>query len=257
MPFIVSGHRTAPPASRHGAHFHSSQTTTGLSRSDTGKDAAATHRNGSHQIATCLTITTTPLPHGRNVGLWRYYTPAQIPNFIIAAPMLMIALSMIWTFVAFDWRRSATLGAICTKAPAQQSAAPSPQGSPPPTSTRGEEGGGRKGVIDGEDVPFTQRNVVLPHVVLLALMTAYTLLFAHVQIAARLFSFQPAIYWQMAHLFTPPPRSKDPAVCPSRSPHLAVRRLLSPAALRGGLVAYCLGSALIGSAAFMAFYPPA
>lgn len=74
----------------------------------------------------------------------------------------------------------------------------------------------------------------MPHFVLLFALLLYTLAVAHVQIMARLFSFQPVIYWSLAHFY------------------------ITGSQLFKKLIAgYCLLSTLVGTILYMNFYPPA
>lgn len=101
-----------------------------------------------------------------NVGFLRYWTVEQIPNFIIALPIIIISFLGIWMFFGNN--------PLCS-------------------SSSGSDGscGFRKFI----ESPTT------PHVFLLTFMFIYSLFNTHIQIITRLFSFQPIIYWVMAILY--------------------------------------------------------
>lgn len=47
---------------------------------------------------------------GRNVGFLRYYEVKQIPNFLMAAPMIILSASGIVFYSLYDPRRILSLG---------------------------------------------------------------------------------------------------------------------------------------------------
>lgn len=140
--------------------------------------------------------------HYWNVGFLKYYTLGQLPNFLIATPMILFTLTACWSYFRSDWKRSLTLGGLHEKHRA--------------------------------DPGFLHQDVLFPHFVLLLTLLIYTLCIVHVQIIARLFSFQPVIYWSLAHFYT-----------------VGTQRV------RSLIAGYCLLSALIGTILFMNNYPPA
>lgn len=83
-------------------------------------------------------------------------------------------------------------------------------------------------------LPLMAQDLVLPHVILMLFMLLYTAIMVHVQIIARLFSFQPLLYWALAHFYL------------DGSPRT-----------RTAIVWYALGYAAVGSILFANFYPPA
>lgn len=133
------------------------------------------------------------------MGLFKYYTLAQLPNFAIAAPMVLISTAACWSYFSADWKRTLTLGLR-------------------PSAKRS----------------FVMQDRLYPHMALWLFLLLLTLTLAHVQIAARLFSFQPAVYWCMADLYA----------------HGSPR-------VKNALLYYTLGFALVGTILFMNFYPPA
>lgn len=134
----------------------------------------------------------------RNVGFLKYFQFQQIPNFLVASPMIILCISGISTFI--------------------QSLI---------TATREKPKARGKGTTG-------EQKALIPHFGLLAFLTIYTLLMVHVQIIARLFSFQPSVYWILADLY-------------SKSSPLT-RRVIA---------GYSLSCTVIGSILFMNFYPPA
>lgn len=46
----------------------------------------------------------------RNVGFLKYYTVKQIPNFLLAIPIVLLSLSGIWVYISNNWRVVLTLG---------------------------------------------------------------------------------------------------------------------------------------------------
>lgn len=108
--------------------------------------------------------------HYWNVGFLRYFVAGNIPNFLLAAPMIILGCCCIFEYTAHDPMRM-----ICL------------------TNTI-DSGEGKKRSV------FLSEQRVLPHIVLLAFMLVYSLLFVHVQIVTRIFTFMPVIPWYMAHL---------------------------------------------------------
>lgn len=104
-----------------------------------------------------------------NVGLFRYYRIPQIPNFLIALPMIIICGSACCKYFSHDWKRTFTL---CASAKSSK-------------LTR----------------DFLLQDTMFPHFVLLFVMLVYSVLVVHVQIMARLFSFMPLVYWSLAYLY--------------------------------------------------------
>lgn len=151
---------------------------------------------GALNISCCCT---------RNVQPWKYYTLGQIPNFLIAAPTAITCIAVCIHYIRSDPCRFFTLGFK-----------------------------GRRPSKSGQLYPFIAQDSLLPHVILMLLMLGYTAVLVHVQIIARLFSFQPLLYWALAHFY-----------------------LSGPARTKKVIVCYALGYASIGSILFANFYPPA
>ena len=97
--------------------------------------------------------------HYWNVGFLRYYTVEQIPNFILASPVLVSSLYALYQYVK----------TLRIKAMAAE--------------------GVTKGGVYGTRAR--------PHVVVWGLMALIALLVMHVQVATRFLSVCPALYWNV------------------------------------------------------------
>jgi phosphatidylinositol glycan class V len=103
-----------------------------------------------------------------NNGFLRYWTLAQIPNFIIALPSLIINLKAIADYVKYDWKRFCTMGMV-----------------------RNEN------VKDPIPLGFYTIQL-LPFVYLTSFLLFYLLFFMHVQIIVRFFTCIPIAYLYLA-----------------------------------------------------------
>lgn len=108
--------------------------------------------------------------HYWNVGFLRYFVAGNIPNFLLAAPVVILSLFCIVEYIGHDPMRMVYLMNTI------------------------DDGEGRKKTL------FLSEQRLLPHIVLLSFMLAYSLLFVHVQIITRIFTFMPVIPWYLAHL---------------------------------------------------------
>ncbi|KAF9544109.1 hypothetical protein EC957_012404 [Mortierella hygrophila] len=106
-----------------------------------------------------------------NVGFLRYYEVKQIPNFLMAAPMIILSTSGIMYYVLFDTHRAITLGRSST----------------PATS-------------DKAILPFMSLEA-FPHIVLWGVLLLSNITTMHIQIITRAFSCLPPVYWFAAHQF--------------------------------------------------------
>lgn len=102
-----------------------------------------------------------------HVGLFKYYTLNNIPNFLFATPMIIISAAACYLYFESDHLRFLSLGLIKS---------------------------------NNKKLKLFYDNRVLPHIYLLLFMLLYNLFIAHVQIITRLFTFMPVIYWFMAYL---------------------------------------------------------
>ncbi|TPX49451.1 hypothetical protein SeMB42_g01558 [Synchytrium endobioticum] len=104
--------------------------------------------------------------HYWDVGLFNYYTVRQIPNFVIALPVVMIVYHASITYASSNASLFWSLG---LKTPKKQAT-----GFPSPDA--------------------------LPYMYLLLFQTLLCLVMLHVQIMGRFLSSMPALYWYMAHV---------------------------------------------------------
>jgi phosphatidylinositol glycan class V len=111
------------------------------------------------------------------VGFFRYYEIKQIPNFAMAAPMIILSASGIYYYVKFDLHRAWTLGR-------QQSSRPQ----------------------DRDVAPFLSQKM-FPYITLWAALLLTNLTTMHIQIITRAFSCLPPVYWFAAHQFDRRPSS--------------------------------------------------
>ncbi|KAJ1837295.1 ER membrane glycoprotein subunit of the GPI transamidase complex-like protein [Coemansia sp. RSA 2708] len=109
-----------------------------------------------------------------NVGFLRYYTLQQVPNFLLAAPMVALSVAGVYTYAAHDPVRLATLGWR-----RQRCAAPQAGRRPLAAAFLG----------DG----------LLPHITVWAALLAVAMTTMHVQVVTRFFSSVPAVFWYAAH----------------------------------------------------------
>ncbi|EIN11410.1 mannosyltransferase [Punctularia strigosozonata HHB-11173 SS5] len=127
-----------------------------------------------------------------NVGLFRYWTTAQIPNFLIAAPVLALLFSFSWWYI-----RHALLPPL-KRMLYPQSASPSPA----PHSRRSDTPGHGE-AINSDNLGRAFLNPTLAPHAIHAFILASTLLFAsHVQIALRLTAGVPFTYWGVVWLLS-------------------------------------------------------
>ncbi|KAF9294360.1 hypothetical protein BGZ88_004003 [Linnemannia elongata] len=106
-----------------------------------------------------------------NVGFLRYYEVKQIPNFLMAAPMIILSASGIMYYVLFDIHRAVTLGRSSTPA------------------------------SDNKDTPPFMSLASFPHIVLWGVLLLSNITTMHIQIITRAFSCLPPVYWFAAHQF--------------------------------------------------------
>jgi len=106
----------------------------------------------------------------RNVGFLRYYEIKQIPNFAMAAPMIILSVSGIYYYVKYDTHRALTLG--------RQSSQPQSK----------------------DTAPFLSQRM-FPYITLWAVLLLTNITTMHIQIITRAFSCMPPVYWFAAHQF--------------------------------------------------------
>lgn len=106
-----------------------------------------------------------------NVGFLNYFTFKQIPNFMVAMPMIFICSLAVYLYFDHDHLRFLSLGLYKSRKPKSKT---------------------RK-------LPFFN-DQILPHIYLLVFMLFTNVFIAHVQIITRVFTFMPVVYWFMAHI---------------------------------------------------------
>ena len=110
------------------------------------------------------------------MGLFSYWELKQIPNFLLAAPILFLSFKAIYRYASHDWRRFFTFGTQ--------------------TSTESTE--------KWEDNPL-----LLPYMYYWFVYSAVLLVLANVQIATRQLASLPALYW-----FSAQESKRNPFVVP-------------------------------------------
>ncbi|KAL0027319.1 hypothetical protein WJX77_012423 [Trebouxia sp. C0004] len=128
--------------------------------------------------------------HYWGVGLFRYFHLQQLPNFLLALPVLCLSFAGCWTYFSQDWKRALLLG-IHRAAPRQVQTAV--QRWPAKPTANKQHGFARAENGFGNDR-------VAPYVYQWALMTACTCFVMHVQVATRFLSACPPLYWYIASL---------------------------------------------------------
>ncbi|KAF9963204.1 hypothetical protein BGZ70_007572 [Mortierella alpina] len=104
-----------------------------------------------------------------NVGFMRYYEVKQIPNFLMAAPMVILSASGIACYARYDPRRMLTLGRLSS--------------------------------VSQTSVPSFMSLATYPYIVLWAVLLMSSITTMHIQIITRAFSCMPPVYWYAAHQF--------------------------------------------------------
>ncbi len=168
----------------------------------------------------------------RNVGFLKYYEMKQLPNFLLASPMLALSL---WGICSFFHRVP-----LFTTSTKQRRAGRknSPVGQT--TITHHTDGTAASGSSSGS--PFYQVEVY-PYILYWAFLVTVGLLFMHVQVITRFLSHCPAVYWFAAQLLDPSKRRR------SYSGDNKVR--LS----QKGVLLYFVAYSLVGPLLFCNFYP--
>ena len=92
-----------------------------------------------------------------NVGAFKYYTLSQIPNFIIAAPMLSLSFYGIYIKIREDPRGFFTL---------------------------------------------SSKSPLIPFYYLWMFLLLFSLIFVHIQVVNRLFSFLPPVFWTLSEVYS-------------------------------------------------------
>lgn len=106
----------------------------------------------------------------RNCGFLEYYEIKQIPNFLLATPMIILSLYGIYDYSKIDIKRILTLGL-------QQ----------------------EQRQLEIKTPYYTHK--LLPFIYLWVVLLLYSITSIHIQVITRFFSSQPTVYWFVAHLF--------------------------------------------------------
>ena len=150
-----------------------------------------------------------------NVGLFRYYEWKQLPNFILAAPVLCCSIMAVYTWIKINWERYVKQNNIKEKRGngyilqfvrwsifSLQLFASDPNGA----DTL---------VMPSTDIETTLLGdpILLGHYAVLAVSTMIGLSVAHVQITTRMiFSTCPALYWYLVVIISKRGRFGDAVV---------------------------------------------
>ncbi|KAJ2387333.1 ER membrane glycoprotein subunit of the GPI transamidase complex-like protein [Coemansia sp. RSA 2603] len=140
--------------------------------------------------------------------------------------MIVLSLAGLWTYVANDPVRFATLGWI----------------------RRGRSLGAKADTADAVAVAYFDSEL-LPHMYLWALLLGVATTTMHVQVITRFFSSVPAVFWFAAHVVAKAAAQK--------------KELGSAQAMQGKrwiswiVVGYFVGYGLVGVVLFSNFFPPA
>ncbi|GAM27104.1 hypothetical protein SAMD00019534_102790 [Acytostelium subglobosum LB1] len=115
--------------------------------------------------------------HYWNQGFFNYYTVQQIPNFLLAAPMVVLSVCAVVSYVRHYARN--------------------PYDMNPAVASRIHR---LKIKVGGQASPYHTPNL-LPFVTYLAIITIFSVTFMHVQVITRFFTHSPLIFWFAAKPF--------------------------------------------------------
>ncbi|RHZ83134.1 hypothetical protein Glove_99g42 [Diversispora epigaea] len=117
--------------------------------------------------------------HYWNCGFLRYYEIKQIPNFVLASPMIILSLFGIYKYARYDLKRILSLNLISGNLADK-------------TSSSSEK--------KNDCSPYFSTSI-LPFIYLWAILLLYVITSMHIQVITRFFSSQPTVYWFASHLF--------------------------------------------------------
>ncbi|ORX95224.1 mannosyltransferase [Basidiobolus meristosporus CBS 931.73] len=160
-----------------------------------------------------------------NCGFLRYYEWKQIPNFLLAAPMVILSLSGIWCYAAHDWFRFFSVG-IKDRTSSKRYEGPYP------VKTTKEHQHVRKAmnarpvmlspirrISANTNPPKTAAleglfytDALLPFIYLWGVLLAYCTLAMHIQVITRFFSCMPTVYWFAAHVLVQDPKHHEMSI---------------------------------------------
>lgn len=98
----------------------------------------------------------------RNVGLFRYWELKQIPNFLLAVPMMYISLSAIYNYIRLDLKRAVSFSTSTSVVPYNS---------------------------------FFANPLILPFILYWILNLGIVVFIANIQIITRMFASFPVVYW--------------------------------------------------------------
>ena len=140
-----------------------------------------------------------------NVGLFRYYELKQIPNFLLAAPVLGVSIMAVRHWISVSWEN-------CRVGMKQEGS----RSNPPisflvqfiqwcSTALQSFADGSQQHQTSPADVLLTSSPLLLGHYAVLCATTLLLITLAHIQISTRLiFSSCPAIYWYLTSVISNP-----------------------------------------------------
>ncbi|KAJ0250547.1 GPI mannosyltransferase 2 [Hirschfeldia incana] len=190
--------------------------------------------------------------HYWGVGFLRYFRFKQLPNFLLASPVLSLAVCSIISYIKTRPELFISLGFQATEKEKRSSArlyslmdALEPDGRT--SSNEGNRDIRQRKPSKKKDVAVTNAAVksnspetsgyfsadVFPFVVHLGLMTATAFFIMHVQVATRFLSASPSLYWFASHLIASPKHRKWEYL----------------------IWSYCAAYILLGTLLFSNFYP--
>jgi phosphatidylinositol glycan class V len=172
-----------------------------------------------------------------NVGLFNYYQLHQLPNFLLASPVVFLSA---WGIVSFLRRFSlfASPSAAAAKSTGASAASPAP-----PSAAE-------EPYLEGALVPF---------VAYWAVQVVIGMLFMHVQVITRFLSASPALYWFCASFYDDGTTARggdetsDQQSRTKKRPSRSARRVR--AWMQYLIAFYFLAYTLIGALLFCNFYP--
>eukprot|EP01133_Synstelium_polycarpum_P003492 gene3492-3989_t len=116
-----------------------------------------------------------------NQGFFNYYTIQQIPNFLLAAPMTLLATCAVVSYIRYFTRHPYEMTSVAAKHRL-------------------------KNKINLERSPYFSAHLV-PFAVYLAFLIVFSTTFMHVQVITRFFCHSPVIFWFAAKPFVEPSSS--------------------------------------------------
>ncbi|KAJ1815789.1 ER membrane glycoprotein subunit of the GPI transamidase complex-like protein, partial [Coemansia sp. RSA 2598] len=167
-----------------------------------------------------------------DVGFLRYYSLQQLPNFLLAAPMILLSVAGIWSYAAHDLARIASLGWIQRKRKHKHKPGLKPNPNPNPNAEAA------PALAPAAPEAYFGRGI-LPHVYLWAVLLLVATTSMHVQVITRFFSGLPVVFWFAGHAVA--------------SAQLDANRRW----VRWAVVGYFVGYGLVGVVLFSNFFPPA